>query len=450
MSWLEAASGTIVRLIGRYLPDPFVFAILMTIVALVLALLVTPATHVEALVAWGNGLAALLPFITQMALMVLFAYAVAHLGPVPKLIERLAAMPQTPRSAYLMATLFTGFVSLISWPLGLILGGLLARAIGRSARRRGLVLHYPLLGGAAFGGFVVWHMGYSASAPLFVATPGNAMESQMGGLIPVTQTIFSTWNLIIAAVTLAAVAITATFLHPRNPADIEEFDQLDVAPEPAETEATRPQGPAEWLELSRLPTLILGALLVLFAAHWFYTRGLQLDLNIVNWTLFAAGLLLARSAREYAQALYSGGRAVTPLLLQYPLYGGIMGIMLGTGFVTTIAPLFTRIATETTLPLLAFLLGGLINFFIPSGGAQWTVQGPAFVAAAQELGTDLPLIVMGIAYGDQWTNIIHPFTVIVLLVMTGLEARKVLAYSAVMFLVAGVPLGLGLYVAALL
>ena len=115
-----------------------------------------------------------------MALMVVFAYALAHLGPVPELLERLAATPTTPRAAYMTATLFTGFVSLVAWPLGLILGGLMAREIGRSARRRGLRVHYPLLAGAAFGGFVVWHMGYSASAPLFVATPGNAMEEQLG------------------------------------------------------------------------------------------------------------------------------------------------------------------------------------------------------------------------------------------------------------------------------
>jgi short-chain fatty acids transporter len=167
------------------------------------------------------------------------------------------------------------------------------------------VLHYPLLGGAAFGGFVVWHMGYSASAPLFVATPGNAMQNQLGGVIPVSETIFAPWNLAIAALTLVVVAVTAMLLHPRDSSSIEEF--------PYEAEATtivraesagRRSGPAEWLEASRLPTLCLGLLLCAFAAHWFSTKGLQLDLNIVNWTFLAAGLLLARSARDYAQALY--------------------------------------------------------------------------------------------------------------------------------------------------
>lgn len=435
------------HVVDRYLPEPFTFAIVMTLVALALVLAVTTATPVEAMAAWGDGLAALLPFITQMSLMVLLAFALSRLGPVPRLLNKLAGLPRSARGAYLMTTLTTGLISLVSWPLGLILGGLLARAVARSARARGIAVHYPLLAGGAFGGFVVWHMGYSASAPLFVATPGNAMEAQMGGLIPVAETIFAPWNLIIAAVTLALVAVTTMLLHPREDR-VEPLAAEDMDPAPAAA-PTRAPGLADTLERSRLLTLILGLLLGGFLLHWFFGRGGQLDLNVVNWTFLTAALLLARSARDFTTAVNEGGRAVVPILIQYPLYGGIMGLMLGTGFVTTITPAVAQFATETTLPVVAFLLGGLINLFIPSGGAQWAVQGPAFVAAAQELGTDLPLIVMGVAYGDQWTNIIHPFTVIPLLIMTGLKANQVLAYSSVLFLVAGVSLGLGLWVAAL-
>ena len=443
---MQRFSNFIVRLVDRWLPDPFAFAIVMTVVTIVLAMVVTAASPAEILAAWGEGLSALLAFISQMALMVLFAYALAHLGPVPKLLNRLASLPRSPAAAYVSAACYTGGVALLNWPLGLITGAVFARAIGRSMRERGIPVHYPLLCGAGFGGFVVWHMGYSASAPLFVATAGNAMEADIGGLIPVTETIFSAWNLAIACVTLAVVATVAVLLHPRDASVLREYDLDDEEPETPGSSLT--MTPAERLERSRLPTLVLGALTTAYVVYWFATRGLVVDLNIVNWTFLAIGLLVARSSAEYASALYSGGRAAAPIMLQYPIYGGIMGIMLGTGFVAAIAPVFARAATEHTLPVLAFLLGGLINFFIPSGGAQWTVQGPAFVAAASELGTDLPLIVMGIAYGDQWTNIIHPFTVIPFVILTGMKARSIIAYSAVMFLAAGVPLGGGLYLAS--
>ena len=449
MKPLQRLTTGIIRIVDRYLPDPFAFALVMTLVTIVLALAITPASPTDVLVAWGGGLSALLAFMTQMALMVLFAYALAHLGPVPRLLDRLAGLPRSARSAYVSAVFFTGIVSLINWPLGLITGAVFARALGKSMRRRGIDVHYPLLGAAAFGGFVVWHMGYSASAPLFVATEGNAMQTQIGSVIPVTETIFAPWNLAIALAVLAVVASVAVMLHPKDRAGVEPFAGDDGS-EPEVTEAVKPVTPAQRLEHSRWPTLAIGLLTSAYAAHWFGTRGLELDLNIVNWTFLALGLLIARSAHEYATALYSGGRAAAPILLQYPLYGGIMGIMLGSGFVTQIAPVFTRIATEHTLPVLAFLLGGLVNFFIPSGGAQWTVQGPAFVAAAGELGTDLPLVVMGVAYGDQWTNMIHPFTVIPVAILTGLKARQIIAYTAVMFFAAGVPLGLGLYLSSAL
>ena len=447
MNPLSQASHVIVRLVDRYLPEPFAFAILMTAVTMVLALLVTPADPSEVFTAWGEGLSMLLAFTSQMCLMVLFAYTFAHIGPVPRMLASLAAIPGSAKNAYVFATVFAGLVSLIAWPLGVVLGGLMAREIGKSLRKRGIRVHYPLLGGAAFGGFVIWHMGYSGSAPLLAATPGNPLEAQLGRLIPVTETIFTTWNLSIAAVTLAAVAIVAMLMHPAEGTEIEECppsgrDSHEVLAPNSGNE--RVAGFARTIETSRLPTLALGLLLSGYVIHWLFTHGLQLDLNLVNWTFLAVGLVLTRSSSEYSTVMLKGGRAVVPILLQYPMYAGIMGIMLKTGFVSVLAHGFVTIASAETLPFFAFLSGGFINIFIPSGGAQWAVQGPVFIEAAKELGTDLPLIVMGVAYGDQWTNIIHPFVVIPLLIMTGLKARQVLAYSFVLCLVAGVVLGGGL------
>lgn len=444
MNLLEKMSGTIVRVVDRYLPEPFVFAIVMTATTMLLALGLTKSGVVDILVAWGGGLSMLLSFITQMALMILFAFALSRLEPLPSLLRKVASIPNSARTAYASCTFVTGLISLFSWPLGLILGSLYARELGLVARERGMALHYPLLAAASFGGFVVWHMGYSASAPLFVATAGNAMESQLGGVIPVSQTIFAVWNVILAFITLTLVAITAAFLHPRDTAKIIQ-STLQRAPDKPVVAQGEFRGPADRLEHSRFPVLIGGILLTAFVVHWFATKGLDLDLNIVNWTFLALGLLLAKSATQYAEAFYAGARTAAPVLLQYPFYGGIMGIMLGTGLVASIVPWFTRIASEHTLPVLAFLLGGLINFFIPSGGAQWAVQGPPFIEAARALGTDVSLVVMGIAYGDQWTNIIHPFTVIPVALLTGLKARSIIAYSAMLFLVATIPLAFGLY-----
>lgn len=448
--FLQRLTGAVIRGFDRYMPEPFAFGIVMTLAAMVLTYGATPADSHDVVLAWGNGLSSLLPFITQVCLTILFAYALAHLGPVPRYLERLASVPKTARAAYGFVTLFAGCVSLIAWPLGTILGGLMARQIALSFRRRGIPVHYPLLGGAAFSGFVVWHMGYSGSAPLLVATAGNPMESLLGGLLPVTETILSTFNLVTIVLTLATVTIVAMQLGPSS-AEIEEIQEPETdqsASSALQQHTIRRVGIADKLENARWLTTSLGLILMTYVVSWFYVKGVQLDLNIVNWTFLAACLLLARSSSELTQVFMQAGRAVVPTLLQYPLYAGIMGIMLNTGFVAQIAGFFARIGTTESLPLIAFFSGGVINLFIPSGGAQWAVQGPAFLEAAKVLGTDPALIVMGIAYGDQWTNIIHPFVVIPLLIMTGLPANKVLSYSFIMFLVATLPLAGGLIAAS--
>ncbi|MEC7368554.1 MAG: TIGR00366 family protein [Pseudomonadota bacterium] len=447
---MQRITRAIVRAFDRYMPEPFAFGIIMTLAALVLTWWLTPASAEKVVMSWGNGLASLLPFITQVCLTILFAYALAHLGPVPAYLERLAGLPRTAQGAYAFVAVFAGCVSLIAWPLGTILGGLMARQVALAFRHRGQKVHYPLLGGAAFSGFVVWHMGYSGSAPLLVATQGNPMQEQLGGLLPVTQTTLATFNLVTIVLTLACVALVASLLAPAD-AELEEIDESNAAQDPRQENQERPlqgrSGPAYRLENSRWLTSFLGVLLIVYVANWFYSKGIQLDLNIVNWTFLAACLLLTRSASEFSQVLMQAGRAVVPTLLQYPLYAGIMGVMLNTGLVAQLADYFARIGTAETLPLIAFFSGGVINMFIPSGGAQWAVQGPAFLAAAEALGTAPELIVMGVAYGDQWTNIIHPFVVIPLLIMTGLPANKVLSYSFILFLVATVPLAGGLIVA---
>ena len=308
---------------------------------------------------------------------------------------------------------------------------------------RGLRIHYPLLVASAYAGNVVWHMGYSGSAPLFVATAGHPLEAEIG-IIPVTETIFTATNIVLALATLAVITLVCPLMHPAD----DEIIELKGTEDPNEAEppaaAERPLTLALRLESSRALSLSIALLFVLYLVRWFSTTGFDLNLNVVIWTFVCAGLILARSAVHYMRLILNASKTVAPILIQFPFYAGIMGIIKSSGLGTIISGWFASVASTETLPLMAFLSGGLVNIFVPSGGGQWVVQGPIFIEAAQTMGVDPADIVLAIAYGDQWTNMVQPFWAIPLLAIAGLSLRQIMGYTCVICLVTGFVFSAGL------
>lgn len=433
--------------VERYYPDPFVFLIVLTLLTFALAILITPTTTTDALVAWGDGLAGLLAFMAQIAITLITAHALAHTDGVSRGLRALARLPRSVATCYMLVVLCACAASLLAWSFGLVAGALMARATATQAAQRDLHVHYPLLVAAAYCGLAVWHMGYSGSAPLFVATPGHAMSDQIG-LLPVTQTLFTYWNLAAIAITVAVLTLVCPLLHPADsdvrPATAAELISLDEPSGDNDTAHEATEKPSTFgarMDSQRALTLVFGGLLLAYLAHYFYRNGFALNLNIVNWTFLTLGLLLARSPAHYVGLVLNAGQTAGAVLIQYPFYAGIMGLMAGSGLVELLAGWFTQIASAQTLGFWAFLAGGLVNLFIPSGGGQWAVQGPVFLQAAADLGTDPAIIVMGVAYGDQWTNLIQPFWTIPLLAIAGLRMRDIMGYCFVLFLVSGLTLG---------
>ena len=431
--------------IEKYTPDPLVFAVFLTVMMLALVLALTDSGPGDALFAWGNGLHGLLAFTMQMCLMVITAHVLAHTAAVKRLLQALGRLPRNAAQAYLVVILSAAAFSLACWPLGLIAGGIIAREVAANAQQREIAINYPLLTAAAFGGFMVWEMGYSSSIGLAVATPGNPLEQTIGGLIPVTETLLTWWNLLTICTTLAVVYLVVLLLAKRK-----QTEPLPALPQPAapanDAEDVRP-GFMGTLEHGRSVSLLLGLLLFGFLLHWFATRGFALSLNIVNWSFLALGLLLARSVLHYSSLFADGARVAAPLLLQYPLYGGIMGLALESGLAGQVTNLVIMSSNAESLPFTGFLSAGLVNIFIPSGGGQWAIQGPIFIQAAQALEVKLNLITMAIAWGDQWTNLVQPVCAIVILAVTGLRLRQIYSYCCVICLAGCFPFLLGLWLA---
>ena len=452
---LRALVRPMVRVVERWIPDSLVFAILLTFIVALMGLGLTDSGPVEVVRAWGDGLAGLLAFIAQISIVLVLGYTLAHTTQVQRFLRSIASVPRSPAVAYGYVTLIAGLASLISWGIGLIVGGIMAVQVAKSAQERGIRLHYPLLVAAAYSGFVVWHMGYSGSGPLAAATPGSFFED-LGPLVPVTQTIFAWWNILAIVLVLGSVALAMALLTPRGDENIIELkanaDPLDESsdqdpqstpttdsPEVAEGDGSdEGRTPAQRADNARIITLSMGVALVAYLVVYFAQEGFALTLDIVNWSFLAAILLLVNSPARLVELISDAGKTVGQILLQYPLYAGILGMITATGLVEIFGSFFVSISNAQTLGVFTMLFAGIVNFFVPSGGGQFAIQAPIFINAADQLDVSHDVIIMAISYGDQWTNMIQPFWTIPILAVAGLRIRDILGYTTVTLLVSGI------------
>lgn len=434
---LHSMARFFVVLVQRYLPDAYLFAVLLTFVAFVMALALTGKGALDLVMMWGNGLYGILAFAMQMILILVTGHALASSKAIKSFLRTLASIPKNPTQAVMLVTFVAGVANFLNWGFGLVVAALFAREIARQVKGT----DYRFLVAAGYSGFVIWHAGISGSIPLAVATKGHIVE-KMTGIIPVSQTIFSNWNLIITWAIILTLPILFKFMSPK-PEEVISVDPelLADAPEP---EAPKTHTFATWLENSVAINMIFGAMGAVYLVNHFITKGFDLNLNIVIFLFFISGVILHMTPISYVRAVNEAIKGAGGIALQFPLYGGIQGIMVASGLAGIIAKWFISFSTVATFPLFTFFAGGIINLFVPSGGGQWIVQGPINVPAGMALGVDPAKVVMGIAYGDQWTNMIQPFWALPLLGIAKLGVRDIMGYCVVTLLYTGVIISLGL------
>jgi short-chain fatty acids transporter len=437
----------------RWVPDAFVFAILLTFLVYVLALIFTDHGPIQLVRDWYDGFWGLLTFAMQMTLILVTGYALASSAPVRRGLVWLAAKPSGGKSAVALTAVTAGVLGWVHWGLGLIAGALLAREVAAAAKRRGIKIHFPLVAAAGYIGLLVWHSGLSGSAPLLVNTDGHFLEEEIG-IVSLTETIFQPYNLVFVVLVLIAAPIILSFMHPREE-DAEEIDEgggIGVSAADGSSDGgsggrtatdveqrveTPTLAPAQRLAHSRI---IVGLIVVgglIFLVPYFAEEGIVgLDLNVMNFTFLVLGLGLHGTLANYASAVADGARAAAAVIVQFPFYAGIMGIMGNSGLVGVIAGWFIAISTPLTYPFWAMTSAAIVNFAVPSGGGQWAVQGPIILEATSQLDLPASVGVMAVAMGDQLTNMIQPFWALPLLGITGLRAGKVLGYTAAVMVVA--------------
>ncbi len=420
----------------RSVPSPFVLALGLTLATFVLALTVTGTPAAAAWAGWGGGFWDFLPFAMQMTLILVTGHALAVSPPAHRAVGVLAGLPRGARSATALAAFVSVCLSLVHWGLGLVVGALLAREIGLSARRRGVAIHYPAVVAGAYAGFLSWHGGLSGSAPLTVATPGHFLEARTG-VIPVGATLGAPTNLLLCGLLVVFVPLLAAGMTPRRggrPAPAELEDGAAPGAGPGAAPADEAGG-----RLDRSPVLgvLFGLAGLAFVVRAFAARGFAaLDLNLVNFAFLFAGLLVHGSPASYVRAVGEGIRGASGIVLQFPFYAGILGILKAGGLVEWMTQAFAAAGKDWYL-LSTFLSAAVVNLFVPSGGGQWGVQGPIAVEAATALGVPVERAVMAVAYGDEWTNMLQPFWALALLGVTRLAAKDILGYTTLVMLLTG-------------
>lgn len=429
---LNRASKPFVKLVERYLPDPYIFVLLLTLITFAFAVVIQNQSPLTTIQQWGDGFWGLLTFSMQMLLVLVTGFMLACTPLVKALLERLASLAKSPGSAIVLVTLVSLIASWINWGFGLVVGALFAKALARKVS-----VDYRLLVASAYSGFIVWHGGLAGSVPLTIATPGHFSEAQIG-VVDTGETIFSGFNLLLLAIMFVIIPlVNRLMLPPKSESIIVDSAKLKDDALPSATN----ERPADKLENSKVLGLLVGFAGLAYLTNYFVTGG-GLNLNIVNTLFLFLAIVLHGTPRNVLHSLQQAVQGGSGIVIQFPFYAGIMAVMVQSGLAQTMSEWLISFASAESLPVWSFISAGIVNIFVPSGGGQWAVQAPVILPAAAELGAEINRVAMAVAWGDAWTNLIQPFWALPVLAIAGLKAKDIMGFCLVQLIVTGVIISL--------
>lgn len=445
-SFLESITNFSVNLMQKYLPDAFIFAAVLTFIVFVAVMIITKQSPMMVVNHWGNGVWQLLSFSMQMVMVLVAGHTLATAPLLKKLLDKLSDIPKNPKQAIMAVSFVSGIACLINWGFGLVIGAIYARSLAKKIK----YLDYRLLIASAYSGFLLWHGGISGSIPLALAS-GNLEKVTAGALkvaIPTSETIFSSYNLIIVAILLFSLPFLNAAMHPKRLEDTVTVNpEILKEPEIKKIISKEEMTPGDRVENSCIVNILIGILGYSYIINYFIENGLDLNLNIVNLIFLITAIVLHKTPRSLLDSFGEAAKGAAGILLQFPFYAGIMGMMVGKSIggeslAGVISQSFVSISTYSSFPALTFLSAGLVNFFIPSGGGQWAVQAPIMMPASNALGLEAAKTAMAISWGDAWTNMIQPFWALPALAIAKLGARDIMGYGIIILIYSGVVISL--------
>ena len=418
----------------RWFPDAFALALAACAIVFA-ASLAAGASPVESAQWFGAGFWDLVAFTMQIALIIVTGYVVAVSPPVYAVIRRIATIPSSGPAAAAFVGLFSMVSSLLSWSFSLIFSGLLAREVAHRVEGT----DYRALGAAAYLGIgSVWALGLSSSAALIMASPASLPDSieAISGVIPLGQTL-GLWQSLLLAGAVIALSMIICYLSAPAPAQARSMSQMGVTYTPPPPPLDKPDRPGEWLEYSPFLTLVVCGLAIAYFAREVATLGAAviLELNHYVFAFLVAGMLLHWRPRSFVQAVAAAVPSIAGVLVQYPIYAGIVRMMTESGLADRIAHFFVAVSSFDTFPVLVGVYSAFLGFFVPSAGGKWLIEAPYVLEAAKSLGVHLGWVVQTYNATEALANLIHPFWMLPLIGILGLKARDIVGYSMLQFVV---------------
>ena len=422
------------KLVSKYMPDSFIFVVLLTFLMLFLSIFVMGQPLVTMTNYWGDGLWTLLPFAMQMVLVLATGCALAASKPVQKILQYIVGFVHTEGQAIIVTTIVSSLVCWVHWAVGLVIGAIIAKEIAKKVEG----VNYGLLVASAYIGFLVWHAGLSGSIPLIIATPttGDLAAFTDGKIIPLSETIFSYKNYIPVLILIFTLPILNWSMRGiKSTAKVAKIKSEDDKVLGLQVLST----PAEKLENSKILCYLFVGFIFFYLFNSLMANG-NIDFNFINLFFLGLGLAFYGSLTKYLDEFKKSMVVCAGVAIQFPFYAGIMSMMMHSGIDESISNFFISISTKHTLPLYTFFSSAITYIFIPSGGGHWAVQGPFVMPAAKALGVSQADAAMAIAWGEAWANMIQPFWAIPVLAVAGLKIRDIMGYCIIALLWSGVVL----------
>lgn len=469
---IKKTTSVFIKLVQNFLPDPFLFAIILSGILFVLGITLNHETPLQMINHWGNGFWGFLAFSMQMVLVIVLGNCLANAPIFKRIIKKLSKIPKTPKQAVAFVTVVAGISCMIQWGFGLVIGAIFAKEVAKTVKK----VDYRLLIASAYSAFLLTVL--TSSITLKAASNPDELLKVSGGVldavIPLGQTAYHPATIGALIVLLITLPILNSSMHPSesetvsiDPSLLFEDEVLsnivgekNLKPasriknngivatlvekdEPVDIVNKKSLTPASRIENSQIVSILIFVAGITYIYSHFITKGGSLNIDIMNFMLFSFGILLHGNPISYVNAVKEATRNASGIILQFPFYAGIMGMMTGmNGAGVSLAAMMSSgivsVATTTTFPFFTFLSASLVNMFVPSAGGQWAVQAPVMFPAAKALGVDYAVTTMAITWGDTWTNMIQPFWALPALGIAGLSVRDIMGFCVMIFLWSGV------------